>query len=123
MNTSHKGYTKEKACRDELVKDGWIIPFQSVRTRWATYDFGDLFDVVAYKGKMRKYISCKHLGAGNYYLQHQCEIKKFVEQYGLQSESYELWLWDKARWHGRGYKKIWVEARWVVIKITEEIAI
>lgn len=117
MNTAKKGYTKEKACRDELKKDGWLIPFQSIRTRWATYDFADLFDVVVFKDKERKYISCKHLGKGNYYLPHQNDIKIFKERYGLTGESYELWLWDKPRWRGRGVNKKFVDAHWEKIII------
>lgn len=117
MNTSKKGYTKEKACRDELKKNGWKIPFQSVRTRWATYDYGDLFDVVAYKGKDRKFISCKHLGNSNFYLPHQEEIRRFKEEHGLPGESYELWLWSKARWRGRGKNKHFEDAKWEKVTI------
>lgn len=117
MNTSKKGYTKEKRCRDELKAEGWKVPFQSIRTRWATYDFGDLYDVVAYKGKERKFISCKHLGADNRYLSHQEDIRKFKEEHGLPGESYELWLWDKPRTRGRGANKHFVEGHWEKIII------
>jgi len=121
MNTSKKGYTKEKYCRDELKAEGWSIVFQSVRTRWATYDFGDLFDVCAYKDKLRKFISCKHFGNNNFYQSHQIEIKKFKEEHGYDGESYELWLWSKARYVGRGKNKHWQEAKWIIKKIGEDV--
>lgn len=120
MNTSLKGYTKEKACKDSLLADGWIIPFQSIRTRWATYDYADLFDVVAYKGKERKFISCKHFGH-DYYLKHQQEIRSFLKEHGLPGESYELWMWSKARYRGRGKAKHWEEAAWKIIIIEQKL--
>ena len=113
MNTSKKGYNKEKKCRDELLADGWIVPFQSVRTRWATYDYADLFDNVFYKGKNRKFISLKHFGKSNYYLQHQEEIKAFKKEYGYEGESYELWLHKSPRWEGRGKNKKWFKGDFI----------
>jgi len=117
MNTSKKGYLKEAKAKKELIEDGWLIPFQSVRTRWATYDFADYFDVLAFRGKERKFISCKHFGKSNYYKQHQEEIRKFKDEYGLPGESYELWIWKSARYEGRGKNKSWVKAQWIKISI------
>jgi len=119
INTSHKGWTKEKLCRDELKKEGYTIIFQSVRTRWATYDFADLFDVVAVtdKNPIWKFISVKHLTKGNYYLPHQEEIREFKRKYGLEHMDFELWLWDKPRWKGRKPNKIWHKGDWKKILI------
>jgi hypothetical protein len=117
VNTSKKGYSKEVLCRRELKAEGFFITFQSVRTRWATYDYGDLFDVCAYRGKERKFISCKHFTKGDYHIQHQAELKKFKDIYGYPDESYEMWLWSHARWVGRGKEKKWVEAAWQKIII------
>lgn len=107
VNRARKGYTKEKKIRDELKKDGWFIAFKSVRYKFGCIDLANLFDVLALKGKERKFISAKHLGAGNYYQQHQKEIKEFKDEFGLEGESYELWLWDAPRWKGRGKNKQW----------------
>jgi Holliday junction resolvase len=117
MSNVQKGYKKEKLIRDELKKDGWKIVFKSVRWRFGTIDFAGLFDVVAYKGQERLYISSKHLGDFNYYLPHQEEIKKFAEEHGKQGERYELWLWDKPRWKGRGKNKIWNPGGFIKVKI------
>lgn len=107
VNKARKGYTKEKKIRDDLTKDGWRIVFKSIRWRFGCIDYAGLFDVVAYKGKQRKFISAKHMGAGNYYKQHQKEIKEFKDEFGLEGESYELWIWDAPRWKGRGKNKKW----------------
>jgi hypothetical protein len=85
-----------------------MIVFKSVRFRFGCIDFANLFDVVAYKDKERKYISVKHFNG--YYLLHQQEIKDFKQKYGNERESYELWIWFKPHWEGRGKNKIWKRA-------------
>jgi len=113
VNTYKKGYNKEKRARDELKADGWFIAFKSVRWRFGTIDYGLLFDIVALKDKTKKFISCKHsTNEGKTYPQHQEEIKKFKEKYGLEGESYELWIWSNPRWRGRGKNKKFVEGYW-----------
>lgn len=116
MNTAKKGQNKEYIARKELEADGWTILFKSVRWRFGCIDFGP-FDIVAYRGQERLYISSKHLGDFNYYLPHQEEIKKFAEEHGKQGERYELWLWDKPRWKGRGKNKIWNPGGFIKVKI------
>lgn len=116
VNKAKKGYTKEKRCRDELKADGWKILAKSIRWRFGTWDFAGLFDVVAVKGKAWKFISCKHLGKGNYYLSHQIDISRFQEEHGLEGMSFELWLWDAPRWKGRGVKKVYNIGQWKKIE-------
>lgn len=116
-NTVRKGYSKEKRCRDELVKDGWFICFKSVRFRFGCIDYAKCFDVVAAKPMMRVLISVKHFGNSNNFLQHQEEIKQFKAKYGLVGEIYQLWLWKSPRWQGRGINKKWHEGEWVRITI------
>ena len=113
MNKAKKGQKKEKLCRDQLQKDGWFVVFKSIRWRFGCIDFANMFDVVAYKGKERKFISCKHLNG--YYLPHQEDIRRFKETHGLPGEEYSLWLWDRPRWVGRGKNKKWQEAHWHII--------
>ena len=118
-----KGYGKEKLCRDTLVKEGWTIVFKSVRWRFGTIDFAQLFDVVAVKREgifpSWLFVSCKHLGNSNYYLPHQEEIKRFKENYtcGDGLMRFEVWLWDKPRYQGRGIKKAWKEGGWVKLPL------
>jgi hypothetical protein len=127
-STAKKGYSKEKLARDLLKAQGWQIMFKSIRWRFGTFDFGELFDIVAYKGTTewvqagvfpagvyRKYISVKHLGDSNRYLAHQNAISEFQDRFGLEGESYELWLWDKPRWKGRGTNKTWHKGGFEVI--------
>lgn len=117
-STTKKGWRKEKQCRDDLINDGWIIVFKSIRWRFGTIDFAKLFDVVAYRGQERKYISCKHLSNNTYHLSHQEEIKQHKAIYGKIGESYELWLWDKPRWKGGGKNKTWNKGGWIKIIIS-----
>lgn len=113
MNKVKKGQTKELQCRKELENDGWKIVFKSVRWRFGTIDFGSLFDVVAIKNKKWKFISVKNYSNFKNLPKLQEEIKKFKFVYGLEGMSFELWLWSKARWIGKGKNKRWQNAKWV----------
>jgi len=115
--TAKKGQRKEYKARKELEADGWFIAFKSIRNRMGCIDFGHEFDIVSYRGKERKYISCKHFGKSNYYLQHQEEIREFKKEYGLPIESYELWIWESPRWRGRGKNKSWFVGGWIKLII------
>jgi hypothetical protein len=119
VNTAKKGYTKEKRARDELTKDGYLIAFKSIRWRFGCIDFAKLFDVVAIGKDVRgdliwRFISCKHFGNSNNYLPHQEEIRNFKQQYSIGPEhmSFEVWIWHKPKWEGRGSNKKWVEGHW-----------
>lgn len=106
VNTSLKGQLKERQAREELARDGWIIGFKSIRTKYMSQDLFNIFDIMCYQNKdcqrLRRYISVKHLGNSNYYLSHQREIKEFKDTYGKEGESFELWLWEERK----GWKKI-----------------
>lgn len=115
VNNVSKGQSKELQCRKELEKDDWVIIFKSIRTRWGSYDLADLFDVVAVKNKYAiwKFISVKNYASFKNLPQHQEEIKKFKDTFGLEGMQYELWLWKRAKWQGRGLNKVWCKAEWV----------
>ena len=120
MSTVSKGHSKEYLARKELEKDGWQIVFKSVRWRFGTIDFANLFDIVAIHENtpLWRFISVKHLGKSNYYLPHQEEIKEFKQKHGLGMwMGFELWLWDKPRWTGRKPNKIWNKGGWKKIDI------
>ena len=124
MNKAKKGYTKEKLCRDELIEQGWTIAFKSIRYRFGCIDFAKLFDVVAIRDNENfkthpdwLFVSVKHFGKSNYYLSHQRDLKRFIKVYGLAGMTFQLWLWDKPRWAGRGKNKIWNIGGWKKITI------
>jgi len=117
MNKAKKGYVKEKKVRDELIKDGWFIVFKSVRNRFGCIDFGNLWDIVAFKSHKRLYISNKHFGQGNWHKQHQEELKEFKDKYGLPTEEFWLYIWKSPRWEGRGNNKKWCKGEFLKIQI------
>jgi len=117
VNKAKKGQHREYLARKELEADGWFIVFKSIRNRFGCIDFANLFDIVAYKGQDRLYISCKHFGQGNYHQQHQTEIREFKAKYGKANESYELWLWCERRWKGKGKDKKNIKAHRKVVII------
>lgn len=117
MNTSKKGASKELHARKILAEEGWTIVFQSVRTRWATYDFADLFDIVAVAGMTHIYVSCKHLGNGNHYRSHQKDIESYRMLHGHADDLYQLWLWRSARWIGGKDNKKWIGAGFIRITV------
>ena len=117
LNKARKGWSKERQCRDELKIEGWNIVFKSVRFKYGCVDFANLFDVVAYKQKDRKFISVKSHADCRNHLSHQIQLAVFKETFGLPGESFELWIWKKARYIGRGKNKHWENASWTKIII------
>lgn len=124
-STKKKGQAKELLCKKELEKEGFIVVFKSCTVKrgpcFIGLDFADLFDVVAIKNglkKIWKFISVKHYGsAQTKYPQHQEEIRKFKRDYGTINMDFELWLWHKPRWVGRGKNKKWDTAHFERIEI------
>jgi len=112
INKTAKGNRKELICKKELEAEGYNVVFKSAHVKYHMVDYANIIDVVGYKGKERKFISCKTVKNGVTYPQHQKEIISFKEEYGLPGESYELWLWTAGRFRGRKPNKIWHEARW-----------
>lgn len=124
VNTSAKGWKKEKECRTKLESEGYKCVFKSIRWKWGTLDFAGLFDSVFVKSIIEAgehkvswlYVSNKHYTSG-YYKPHQALIKAFAEEFGHEEALYQLWLWHKPKWVGRGKDKHWEVARWQVIGI------
>lgn len=122
INTSAKGWRKERECRKLLEQEGWNIVFKSIRWKWGTLDFASLFDTIAVKMDDTTpkwlFISNKHYGsAQTKYPQHQSLIREFKSLYGCDNMEMELWLWHKPKWAGRGSNKVWLNARWEIIPI------
>lgn len=123
MNTSAKGWKKERECRVLLEKQGWQCVFKSIRWRYGTLDFARLFDSVFVKFEVenaeptRKWLFVSNKHFQGYHLQHQQEIKTFKEQFGLEGMQYQLWIWVSPRWTGRQPNKVWNIAKWQVIEL------
>lgn len=125
INKSAKGWRKEKSCRVLLEKKGWKCVFKSIRWKWGTLDYAGLFDSVFVRNgvenqepvRQRLHVSNKHFGDYNYYLPHQTAIKAFKEDFGLEGDIFQLWIWHKPHWVGRGAKKHWEKAKWQVINL------
>ncbi len=118
MNRAKKGYRKEYLARLELEKEGWKTLFKSQRIRFGRIDFAELFDIISVKENTWRFISVKHYSsAQTKYPMHQNQIKEFLSKHGLGGMIFELWLWHKPAWRGRGKNKHWQEAHFEKIKI------
>jgi hypothetical protein len=123
LNTKKKGQRKELFAQKVLESEGWTVGFKSHTIKlgpiFKGYDFFDLFDVVAVREKEWKLVSVKHYStAQTKYPDHQDKIREFALLHGIfPSMSFELWLWHKPAWRGRGKNKKWIEAHFEKLKI------
>lgn len=122
INTKKKGQRKELLAQKDLEKDGWRVIFKSMTVKlgpmFKGIDVADLFDLIAIKGTLWKFVSVKHYGsAQTKYPEHQSEIRKFMVDHGLEGMSFELWIWHKPMWRGRGKNKAWQTAHFEKIQI------
>lgn len=128
VNKHKKGQAKELLAQKDLEKDGYRVIFRSRTIKqgpiFVGIDMADLFDVVAVKGDFGikswpewKFISVKNHANPSKFLVHQEQIDSFKDNYWLQGMSFELWIYQRARWRGRGKNRKWVEAHWEKIMI------
>lgn len=124
LNKKKKGERKELLAKKQLEKEGWTVVFKSCTVKrgpcFVGLDFADLFDVIGLDKhhKSWKFVSVKHYSsAQTKYPQHQQEIKDFATTHGLVGMIFELWLWHKPRWTGRGKNKRWDHAYFERIEI------
>ena len=103
VNTVKKGYRLEKKARDELEQAGYKIFFKSIRTRFGCQDFANLFDIVAYKGKERLFVSVKSFVSWSRHRSHLADVEEFADNYGYRNEFYYVWFWKKRE----GWIKKW----------------
>ena len=123
MNTSKKGWHKERECRVILESQEYKIIFKSIRWRWGTLDLAGLFDTVAVRNIVKEqepmtewlFVSNKH--ASNYRKAHYAAIQAFIREFGIEEGLYQVWVWCKPRWAGRGDKKQWQNAKWEIIEV------
>lgn len=123
VNTSAKGWRKERECRKLLEQQGYNIVFKSIRWRFGTLDFAKLFDTVAVKNTDGEivwlFISNKHYtSAQTKYPEHQQQIKWFKDNYGIAKNMvFEIWIWHRPAFVGRGSSRRWNPSEWEIINI------
>ena len=122
VNRKKKGQRKELLCAKALEKEGYTIFFKSRTVKqgpiYVGLDFADLFDIVgAKKGEMGIswiFVSVKH--KSSYRESHLSHVARFVSEYGISGTFsrmyFEVWIWNPAKWCGRGKGKKWKEAHW-----------
>lgn len=141
MNTKQKGQKKELLCAKKLASEGYFIAFRSFTVKrgpcFVGVDFADTFDVVGIKSvpvyspwstqkpefyrPHWKFVSCS-------FSSHRAEkvtaVEEFRKKYALQSllpknglMEFEVWLWNKARFRGRGKDKYFDQAHWEIIQV------
>ena len=124
MNTSKKGWRKERECRKILEEQGYKIIFKSIRWRWGTLDLAGLFDTVAVRKIVANgepklewlFVSNKHVS--NYRKAHYEVIKAFREAFGVTEGVYVIWVWHKPKWAGRGLQRHWENAKWEIVPVS-----
>ena len=122
LNKKKKGARKELLCQKELEREGWRVIFKSMTVKlgpmFRGIDVADIFDVIAVKNTQWKFVSVKHYSsAQTKYPAHQSELRKFMVDHGLNGMSFELWIWHKPAWRGRGKNKEWINAHFEKIII------
>src|SRR3990167_9312867 len=129
VNKSAKGWRKERECRKILEAQGYKIVFKSIRWRWGTLDFAGLFDTVAVRKIEQNqepkvewlFVSNKH--ATNYRKGYYTLIQAFLGDFGIEEGIYQVWVWHKPKWVGRGVKRHWQEAKWEIIQVVKQNSI
>jgi hypothetical protein len=122
-NTKKLGQKKELLCANELKKRGWFIAFRSTTVKrgpfWVGLDFGDCVDVVALTRRTEhcasvwKFVSCT-------FASHRSEkiaaLTEFALEFGgICGHEFEVWVWHKGKWSGRGSNKHFEPAHWEVV--------
>lgn len=123
VNLSKKGWKKERECRKLLQKQGWQVVFKSIRWKYGTLDFAGLFDTVAVRKAISQaepklewlFVSNKH--DTSYRKAHLTQIQAFKEAFGIEEGLWQVWIWIKPKWTGRGSKKQWQQAKWQIIEV------
>ncbi|VVB58116.1 Uncharacterised protein [Candidatus Anstonella stagnisolia] len=130
MNTKQKGQKKELIAKHEMEAQGWTCIFRTFTIKMGKFfkgiDFADIFDLVfVAEGGHWYFMSCKHFkDAGHGRTETREAIKDFIRKYkincGMDSSGtmqFWIWIWNPARWTGRGKNKEWVKAHWEKIEV------
>jgi len=88
MSTHSKGYRRERQCREELEKDGYLTDIKNW-SKFSTKDFYNMFDVVAVKGDEVLWVQVKSNKSGFYSARK--EIQLWLEENNLAIRC-QVWL-------------------------------
>lgn len=123
MNTSAKGWRKERECRRILEAQGYKCVFKSIRWRWGTLDFAGLFDsvfvrkIVEIEEPKLEWLFISNKYDSSYSKAHYDLIQSFIGEFGIEEGVYQIWVWHKPKWVGRGAQRHWQEAKWEIIPV------
>jgi hypothetical protein len=119
-SSKKKGQNKELRCQKALEAEGWTVGFRSMTVKFGPIykglDLFDLFDLLAVRQEPMRgfevpaphwlFVSVKTYGPGHgRFAEHQRLIQKFKEDYALHNMTFELWLYHKPGYEGRGKKR------------------
>jgi hypothetical protein len=112
-STKLKGQKKETMCAHSLVSEGYWIVFKSCTVKRGPFfvglDFADCIDVIGVRGYDWIFVSCTYAGHES---DHRKAILEFKTKHYLTGMSFQLWVWHKPRWRGRGKAKHFEQAHW-----------
>ncbi len=93
MNRYQKGKYLENLAVKKLEADGWTIAFRSVFVRFHPIDFAGLFDIVAYKEKVWRFVQVKSR-------KDKKTLKKISDFQNTNAPMYsrcEMWVWNSKK--------------------------
>ena len=91
MNARNKGRRTELFFKKQLEKEGYICELAKLSQKFQIHnDFFNLFDIIALKGKYKKFIQCKtnHLPSKQWIE----AAKKFKQDFTNKFDSIEIWI-------------------------------
>ena len=117
VNTSVKGWKKERECRRILEEQGWVSVFKSIRWRYGTLDFAKLFDSVLVHPDSKEWLFISNKYDTSYSAKHKQDILDFKDKYSAPRQRYECWVWHRPKYVGRGKDKHFQQAKWEIISV------
>jgi len=93
INTHAKGKRLELLARKKLEEEGYTIAFKSVFVRFQNIDFAGLFDIVAYRNRVWKFIQVKSKKNNKV----MNELREWTKKHAPFYTIVELWVWDSKK--------------------------
>jgi Holliday junction resolvase-like predicted endonuclease len=94
MNKIRKGKYIENKAADALKSQGWQILFKSVFVRFQNIDFGGLFDIVAVKGNIYRFIQVKTEKCDK---KQRDALRNYYKEHANEFINCELWIYKKKK--------------------------
>lgn len=105
VNTRKKGYAAEKEVMDYNRSQGFVV-YRPPATMYGTNDLFNLFDLLSKKKNSSVYAQIKNYSSPSVSSALLAQIADFACKYSSSSDSFELWIRHKAKWHGKGKNRI-----------------